>query len=56
MTLGLTAIGTWLPDTRVTNLDRLEAFNMKESFVREKVGFLELARKPQQLDSSDLCV
>jgi 3-oxoacyl-[acyl-carrier-protein] synthase-3 len=56
LTLGLTAIGTWLPDTRITNLDRLEIFNMKESFVREKIGFLELARKPQQLDSSDLCV
>jgi 3-oxoacyl-[acyl-carrier-protein] synthase-3 len=55
-TLGIEAIGTYLPENQITNLDRMEAFAMTEQTVREKVGFLALAQKDPELETSDLCV
>ncbi len=42
--LGIAAIGHYLPASRVSNLDRAQALAMEDSFIHEKLGFLELAR------------
>jgi len=47
--IGIKAIGTYLPEKRISNFDRIEKFDMTESFIREKIGFTEVALKaPEQ--------
>ncbi len=55
-TLGIEAIGTFLPEGRLSNLERMEAFSMTEQTVREKVGFLSVSQKEPEMETSDLCV
>jgi 3-oxoacyl-[acyl-carrier-protein] synthase-3 len=54
--IGIGAIAVEIPATRVSNLDRADRFNATESFVRDKLGFLEVARKAPEEETSDLCV
>ena len=54
--IGIKAIGTYLPEKRISNFDRIQKFNMTESFVREKIGFTKVALKSVNQDTSDLCV
>ena len=56
MTIGIEAIGTWIPRDTVDNLARLGQFGTNREFVEEKLGFLALARKSAGQESSDLCV
>jgi len=54
--IGIKAIGTYLPEKRISNFDRIEKFDMTESFIREKIGFTEVALKAPKQKTSDLCV
>jgi len=53
--IGIKAIGTYLPDDRTSNFDRMDKFSMTASFVREKIGFTHVALKTPDQDTSDLC-
>lgn len=52
----VTAIGTYIPARRLSNLDRLAAFDLNESFLRTKLGVALRAVKEANEDTSDLCV
>ena len=54
--IGIYAIGSYLPFERTSNFRNLEKFDMNESFVRDKIGFTELAKKSIKEETSDLCV
>ncbi len=54
--IGVGAIGLEVPETRVSNLARAARYETTESFIREKLGFLEVARKAPGQETSDLCV
>ena len=54
--IGIKAIGTYLPEKRISNFDRIEKFDMTDSFIREKIGFTEVALKAPEQKTSDLCV
>ena len=37
--IGIKSIGTYLPEVRISNFERMEKFGMTDSFVRDKIGF-----------------
>jgi hypothetical protein len=43
--IGIKAIGTYLPDVRTSNFDRMDKFGMTASFVRDKIGFTQSVGK-----------
>ena len=53
--IGIKAIGTYLPEARTSNFDRMNKFVMTESFVEHKIGFKEVAIKSPEHETSDLC-
>ncbi|RDH90184.1 MAG: 3-oxoacyl-ACP synthase [endosymbiont of Seepiophila jonesi] len=55
-TVGIRAIGSYLPEGRVDNLARITTFGKDGVFVKEKLGFTKLARKSTDEETSDLCV
>lgn len=54
--IGIAGIGVYVPDEWVDNKKRAEDFGTNSTFIEQKVGFLRLARKPSNYDTSDLCV
>ncbi len=54
--IGIKAIGTYLPERRISNLDRLEKFETDENFILEKIGIEKVAVKAKDEDTSDLAV
>jgi hypothetical protein len=52
--IGIKAIGTYLPDVRTSNFDRMDKFGMTASFVRDKIGFTQVAQKYPDQETSDL--
>ena len=56
MMIGITQIGTYIPEKRLSNLDLLEKFQTDESFIRDKIGVVQRARKEPEQKASDLCV
>ena len=54
--IGIKGTGIYLPDRRHSNFDRLEKFDMTEDFVRDKIGFTNLASKEPGQETSDLCM
>ena len=54
--VGIRAVGSYLPKERIDNLARIAAFDKDAAFVREKLGFVQLARKSADEETSDLCV
>lgn len=54
--IGIEHISTYLPVDRIDNLTRLDQFDIKESFIHEKIGMVSLARKDEHDETSDLCV
>ena len=54
--IGIKAIGTYLPNVRTSNFDRMDKFGMSASFVRDKIGFTQVAQKFPEQETSDLCV
>ena len=52
----ITAIGTYIPDKRVPNADKLAAFGLAPDFLQKKLGVFAHAEKASDEDTSDLCV
>ena len=52
----ITAIGTYIPDKRVPNADKLAAFGLAPDFLQKKLGIFAHAEKASDEDTSDLCV
>lgn len=53
--VNLNAIGVYIPKSRKSNLDIIDKFDLNEHFLKEKVGFLKLARKDQNETTTTLC-
>lgn len=54
--IGIRAVGSYVPDTLVSNLDRAAEAGKDAAFVTDKIGFQSLARRDPSQESSDLCV
>ena len=54
--IGITEIGTYIPEGRISNLDRAEHFETDEHFIKNKIGITEVAIKSDQEDTSSLAV
>lgn len=54
--IGIKAIAGYLPERRVSNVDRAEEAGKDVDFITDKVGFTSLLRKGDDEDTSDLCV
>ncbi len=52
----LTDVAGYIPPGRECNLSKLEQFATDETFLREKIGSLRVARKAADQETSDLCV
>jgi 3-oxoacyl-[acyl-carrier-protein] synthase-3 len=53
--IGIAEIGTYLPEQEIDNLNRIDEFEIDETFLREKTGMLKLSVKEPEEDTSDLC-
>lgn len=53
--IAITQIGTYLPDTRISNLELLDKFDVDESFVTNKIGVVQRSRKAPEEKASDMC-
>lgn len=54
--LGIEKIGVHIPNEILSVIDLGKKLNAKEEFIRTKLGFLQLTRKSQSEETSDLCV
>lgn len=52
--IGIQDIGTYIPDQRISNYDRKEEFAIDDLFIEERLGVLQVARKPVDMPTSDL--
>jgi len=52
--VGICAIGTHVPTQRLDLLPSLEGFGVNEQFLRQKTGYLSLARKVESQETSEL--
>ena len=52
--IGIEAIASFIPEERVSPLDRCERFGLDDDFVRNKIGFVGLARKRPDQIAADL--
>lgn len=52
--LGILAIGFYIPEARIHNLERAAEFSVTESFISEKLGVHSVSRKSHQEDTADL--
>lgn len=52
--IGIVDIGAYIPDTRVSNLDRCEEFEVGKDFIEKKLGVTAVSRKSAQQDTVDL--
>jgi len=53
--IGIEAIGTYIPTTRIDNRARMAKFEIDEEFLMTKTGMLALAIKDKNEETSDLC-
>lgn len=54
--IGVCAIGTYIPEGRISNRDRLEEFDATPEFLESKIGIECVARRADGEDTGDLCV
>lgn len=54
--LGIQSIASYLPETKKSNYDVLEKFEINETFIENKLGIKYVRIKNTDHDSSDLCV
>lgn len=54
--IGIGEIGSFVPATRLSNLDRAETFGMDDNFVRNKLGIHNVSRMEADEDTAGLCV
>lgn len=54
--IGIHNIGSYIPLSTIDNRTRCHQFNRDEAFIREKIGFIKVARKDKKMETSDMCV
>lgn len=54
--IGISEIGVYIPEKRVSNLALLEKFETDEAFLTEKIGVMSRSVKSEGQTTSDLCV
>ncbi|MDU9048184.1 MAG: ketoacyl-ACP synthase III [Candidatus Electrothrix sp. Rat3] len=54
--IGIEAIGSYFPDSKIDNISRCSLFGTDQEFISNKIGFESLLRKAVHEDTSDLCV
>lgn len=54
--IGIEAIGSYLPERKISNFDRKEEFDIDDTFIVEKIGIQAVTRKDENEETSDLCV
>lgn len=54
--IGIRAVGSYVPGTSVSNLDRAADAGKDAAFIIDKIGFQYLSRREPSQESSDLCV
>lgn len=54
--IGIRAVHGHICDDRLDNLQTMRRFEVTESFVRDKIGIVRVARKRDDQETSDLCV
>lgn len=54
--IGIGGVGAYIPDNRVANTERGAKAEKSAAFIHDKIGFMRLARKAADEETSDLCV
>lgn len=54
--IGITQIASFIPDVYEDNREKMERFEVEESFLVNKIGVERTSRMPHGTDTSDLCV
>lgn len=54
--IGIKRIGTYIPDYKVYNKDKLEKHNITLDYLENKIGIQSVARKNKEMTTSDMCV
>lgn len=54
--VGIESIGVYIPENSISNFDRQEKFELKESFITKKLGIEKVTRMDSGDDTSDMCV
>ena len=49
-------VGTYLPETRINNLDRLDEFGVDEDFIVKKTGVVSVSRKAADETAVSMCL
>ena len=49
-------VGTYLPEGRINNLDRLEEFGVDEDFIVKKTGVMSVSRKGADETAVSMCL
>ena len=52
---GICEIGSYIPDNRIDNYQRMEQFQITPDFIEKKVGVKSVSRSDPSQDTSDLC-
>jgi len=53
--IGISNIGIYIPEQRLSNYERKEQFNLTDDFIRTKLGVGSVSRMRTDQDTSDLC-
>jgi len=56
MTIGISGIGYHISTERVNTLEKAQLHDLTSTFIKNKIGFVSLARKASTQKASDLCV
>ena len=54
--IGITAIGSYIPEGRISNLERAEKFDTDAGFIENKLGITEVSVAATDERSSDMCL
>jgi 3-oxoacyl-[acyl-carrier-protein] synthase III len=54
--LGIENVGSYVPETRISNYERKAQFAIDDHFIEEKIGVHRVSRKSPEEETSDLCL
>jgi len=54
--IGIKAIGAYIPEDCINNLEKLDQYQVTEEFITDKIGVRCVPRKKQNMMASDLCL
>jgi 3-oxoacyl-[acyl-carrier-protein] synthase-3 len=54
--IGIKNIGVYIPENRVSNLEKAKKLNLSTSFIKDKIGIIYVAKKNKAQTASDMCI